>query len=264
MAGDRERCLDADMNDHVAKPINPDDLWRKLQRWIAPDPNRTGNLSPGEGASEMSGESSPAVQAARAFADIPGLDVAIGLRQAMGRDALYISLLRRFVVGQSDFAVRMASALQTEDRPAGELLAHTLKGVAAQVGAGLLGERAASLEMALRQGEAAATLHAGLADITALLDDLLPAIAARLPGEVKTGVATAVDASKTGEICSRLAGQLQAADFLCTNTLHEHADLLRGLLGEQFALMQEAVENYDFDGALALLKAATAQRDTFS
>ena len=36
MAADRELCLAAGMNDHLAKPVNPDDLWRVLARWLKP------------------------------------------------------------------------------------------------------------------------------------------------------------------------------------------------------------------------------------
>jgi two-component system sensor histidine kinase/response regulator len=35
-AGDRQRCLEAGMNDHVAKPVEPDDLWKALLKWVKP------------------------------------------------------------------------------------------------------------------------------------------------------------------------------------------------------------------------------------
>ena len=34
MAVDRERCLEAGMNDHIPKPIDPDQLFGALSRWI--------------------------------------------------------------------------------------------------------------------------------------------------------------------------------------------------------------------------------------
>jgi two-component system, sensor histidine kinase and response regulator len=33
MVADRNRCLDAGMNDHIAKPIDPDQLFKVLLRW---------------------------------------------------------------------------------------------------------------------------------------------------------------------------------------------------------------------------------------
>lgn len=38
MQSDRERCLEAGMNDHVAKPVEPAQLWAALRRWIQPRP----------------------------------------------------------------------------------------------------------------------------------------------------------------------------------------------------------------------------------
>jgi CheY-like chemotaxis protein len=36
MASDRDRCIDAGMNDYLVKPIDPDQLWITLRRWIKP------------------------------------------------------------------------------------------------------------------------------------------------------------------------------------------------------------------------------------
>ena len=34
MEGDRERCLEAGMDDYIAKPIRADQLYEQLQRWV--------------------------------------------------------------------------------------------------------------------------------------------------------------------------------------------------------------------------------------
>ncbi|MEJ2659508.1 MAG: response regulator, partial [Desulfobacteraceae bacterium] len=36
MKGDREKCLDAGMNDYIAKPVNPKELLAKIEQWAAP------------------------------------------------------------------------------------------------------------------------------------------------------------------------------------------------------------------------------------
>jgi CheY-like chemotaxis protein len=36
MTGDREKCLKAGMNDYVSKPIDPDELFFTLVKWIKP------------------------------------------------------------------------------------------------------------------------------------------------------------------------------------------------------------------------------------
>ncbi len=257
MSGDRERCIEAGMNDHVAKPIDPDDLWRKLQCWIRPR-----RAASGAAPAVPAGAAAP-VLSARSLADIPGLDAATGLRQAMGRDALYLSLLRRFVAGQADFAARITAALQANDRSEAELLAHTLKGVAAQVGASALRERAGQLEAALRQGAALDSQAPAVAALAAQLDELLPALAARLPEAPQPAAAsapTSADPEQLATVCALLARQLRAADYLCADTLRKHEALLRAGLGEATGALLAAVENYDFEAALDLLAAAAAGR----
>ncbi len=44
MSGDRDACLEAGMDDHVAKPIDPVELFEALQRWIAPREKREARL----------------------------------------------------------------------------------------------------------------------------------------------------------------------------------------------------------------------------
>ena len=40
MTGDREKSIQAGMNDHVAKPIDPEALFTTLQKWIRPSPDQ--------------------------------------------------------------------------------------------------------------------------------------------------------------------------------------------------------------------------------
>ena len=157
MQQDRDRCIDAGMNDHIAKPIDPDDLFAKLHKWTL-----------NQGRSAASAAIAPASAAPRPiaeiFADIAGLDVALGLRQVQGREALYLSLLYKFVRGQADARARIAAALLHGDGGGAEIIAHTLKGVAAQIGANQVSELAAQVERAIHQGKPTAELaHLGSA-----------------------------------------------------------------------------------------------------
>jgi two-component system, sensor histidine kinase and response regulator len=158
LAGDREACLAAGMNDVVTKPIDPDDLRRALARWLA---RRDGA---GPAAAEPPHPTAPADPGAplRATAPaltdlprgVPGLDVDRGLRYARGRPDLYLRLLRGFLDDQRDLPPRLREALERDDLATVERLAHTHRGLASGLGAGASARAAEALETAVREGAA--------------------------------------------------------------------------------------------------------------
>lgn len=237
------------MNDHVAKPLDPEDLWHKLRRWVQPRSAHRPLAAP------------PAVAASgQPLPDIPGLDTALGLRHAMGREGLYLSLLGRFLAGQSGFTAAMQAALQTADWPAAELLAHTLKGVSAQIGASTLRQSAAQLEAALQQQPTPQTLEPHLAQTTGLLAPLLHALEQQLPARPEAlPTAGPVDGAALQALCTRLYQLLGCDDFASSSTIREHEPLLRAAMDEQFEPFAAAVEDYDFHGALQQLMAFAAR-----
>ncbi|WP_127995469.1 response regulator [Piscinibacter defluvii] len=133
MAGDRERVLEAGMNDHVAKPIRVDELFATLSRWVRP--------AAGPGAA---GE----------LAAVPGLDLRAGLAGVMGNEALYRRLLRMFHEREREFGARLAAARAAGDAPACTRLAHDLKSVSGTLGMAALQRAAAALEAACEHGAA--------------------------------------------------------------------------------------------------------------
>jgi CheY-like chemotaxis protein/HPt (histidine-containing phosphotransfer) domain-containing protein len=165
MASDRERCLNAGMNDYVTKPVKRNELLAALARWVAEKPavaNDVANPSdpPSTAAQQPSQISLPALR---------GIDIQAGLNQVAGSQDLYLKILRKFrdqhvACFESDF--RQARSAGNDE--AVLRLAHTLKGVARMVGAFRLGDLAASLEQAAREGNHTA-FDAHLADV---LDEL--------------------------------------------------------------------------------------------
>ena len=260
MAGDRERCLQAGMNDHLSKPIDPEALWAMLLRWI----------KAGEGDGAVGSASDRQIQMPHAagpvlerFAGIDGLDTATGLRQALGRSALYLSLLRKFIAGQQDFAVRFDSALAVGDRSSAQRDAHTLRGVAAQLGAMRLAELAGQLEQSVREDAPAALLDAPRAEIKQCLGELIAAIAARLPEhDVELLPQTAVDPAEMRASCKALARLLADDDFASAGLLEKNTTALRAALGSQFPAIAQAIDHYDFAAALTILTQAIPELDT--
>ncbi len=144
---DRERSLQAGMNDHLTKPIDPEALFAALLRWIAPraQPPRPMAVA----AAQSMGEGGAAL------APLEGIDTAAGLAHCLGRVALYRRILGEFARENAGRAQQIAHADAAHDWPLARRLAHSLKGGAATIGAGALAQLARTLEDAYAQGGAA-------------------------------------------------------------------------------------------------------------
>ena len=250
MAQDRERCLEAGMNDHIAKPIDVQELVDKLRRWVRPGGSRQ---PPARAARPRQPAPGPQSGWIDALADIEGLDARRGLGLVMGRERLYRELLTRFVASQSGQAKAIAQALASGQRDEARRLAHTLKGLAGQIGALPLREQAARLEAALRDGEAdPAPLLAGIASE---LPRLGAAIAARLPQAAAPQATTACDPTQWQALRNRMLELLRQDDTACIELLEAQRELAQAALGPDFLAFASAIEGFDFVTALKLLEA---------
>ena len=254
MAADRERCLEAGMNDHVAKPIDPDELWSKLLQWVVP---RQG----GAIASAAVAAPVPPPPPLAVGSDIEGLDPQIGLRRVLGRQSLYASILRKFVVDQRHFPERIAAALEQPDWPTAERLLHTLRGIADTIGAGPLFKATAQLEAAIREKADRPTLESFLAPVLARLKALVAQIEARLPAETATPPAGPVDRERLRAVCTELAGLLANSDYAAGPLLEKNKALLQAAFINHHQLIANAIGQFDFETALEQLRAAAAAQE---
>ncbi|WP_367847870.1 response regulator [Rhodoferax sp. WC2427] len=256
MAADRQRCLDAGMNDFVTKPIEPEELWQALAQWIAPHSGL--GAVPHASATPAPAKAPHTEAAMEGLRRIPGLDVAQGLRRIMGKQPLYLDMLRKFAAGQARAVADLLHSLDRNDLASAERTAHTLKGVAGNIGASLLQASAAQLERAIHLQQPRAEIQA-LAEHTAqLLGPLVRALDRQLPAAPPAVVATATsfDAAEADAICIRLASLLREDDAESIELLQEHATLLQQVLRGTYVEIETAVARYDFETALERLEQA--------
>ena len=171
MEHNRQECLAAGMDDFVVKPVDPDKLRDALLRWVRRAPPAAG--------SSPTAAPCPAGELPQG---IEGLDTALGLRYALGRESLYLDLLGRFVQRHADLPLRLREALGSGAREEAERLAHTLVGSAGQLGAVRLQEVARAAEQALQDpAMPQPELAQRLASLESVLGALVGALRETLP-----------------------------------------------------------------------------------
>lgn len=155
LPGDRDRCLEAGMNDYLAKPIVPGVIAETLAKWLT---GRGGGLAV-TGAAVLA--TSPVRRAEGSLGPAPGRDVGVEvvwnreavLGRLLGDKALAESICEGFLddlPGQID---QLSDFCKSGDVAGMERRAHSIKGAAANVGAESLQAIAASLEQAAREND---------------------------------------------------------------------------------------------------------------
>lgn len=251
MAVDRERCLAAGMNDHIAKPIDPDTLIIKLLQWIKTNHGSDASLNVSPRGLDATTEA--LTMRLRLFRNIAGLDVDSGLARCLSRGSLYLSLLRRFVDEQQDVLPRINLAITSGEMELAERLAHTLKGVAAQIGADRVSDCAGRLERQLGTPADRKILEQSVAELRSALGPLIEDLRRRRSLLEPEEQASATDFSEWGYVRDALANLLFEADVACLELFSRNRSLIREALGPAFVDFARSVEAFDFPSALDIL-----------
>ncbi|GGA89572.1 hypothetical protein GCM10011369_34700 [Neiella marina] len=188
MTTDIDKCLAAGMDDHLAKPIDPHEVIRTLAKWIQPDftPDLDAVQNVKDVASEPH-ESEPVLP------HLPGFNTGPALARCGGKVASYLRLLQRFTESQSNAVSDVQREVDDGDFNSAERIAHTLKGLAGNIGADDLMTSAQSLEHYLNQ-----TIANGNDYDADQLDELMKATDVALQIAC-AAIATALDSVQQGD-----------------------------------------------------------------
>ncbi len=258
LQSDRERCLAAGMNDHIAKPIDPEELWKKMAHWL----HRSSVATPSPAAAEPASNSDRPRPTAATISPLPapvvGLDTALGLRRVGGSHSLYLSILRKFIAAHRLACADISAALDNGDAALAERLAHSLKGVAATLGAEQIKTDAGLLEAVLRSRAPPLEIEQSLAKLATTLGTLIVALERVLPVEPTAAGSVAGTRQQVHAACRELAALVADGRFEAAAALERHQRVLQAGLAGRYAGIAAAIETFDFELAGRRLQEAIA------
>jgi DNA-binding NarL/FixJ family response regulator len=245
---ERQRCLDAGMNDHVSKPIDPDNLFSTLLRWAKPRPKQA--VDPKK--SVLSLKASDEV----VLPDIAGINTADGLKRVAGNRRLYRDLLRQFAATEGNAAAKISTALESGDLKLAERVAHTVKGIAGNLGITEVEFLARKLEIAIRDGEG--RILALLVEFASLMSAQVLSIEDALCelGNVRQEEAgtSSFNAEAASDAIAHLRTLLEASDGNAEESFRSLQDAVSGVVDKQYLDdLSASINNFDFDSALVNL-----------
>ncbi|MBW1958395.1 MAG: response regulator [Deltaproteobacteria bacterium] len=143
MKGDREKCFEAGMDDYLSKPVKPQELLEKIEKWIKKDKEdfqQEGHIGRKNDVSNETEETPP-------------IDLESALEQVMGDKSFLEMLLGEFMKNLPDQMESMRAAVEKNDADTLTKQAHTLKGASANLNANRISARALEIEKMGRNGD---------------------------------------------------------------------------------------------------------------
>jgi len=261
MAGDEQKSLEAGMNDHVTKPIDPDQLFATLQKWIKPVAGRSV-------VQKVSVPHAPAKadQVVPLEEDLPeslpGFDLAAGLSRLRGNKRLYRKLLLDFGGNYGAVAGEIRKALAARNFNQTHSLVHNLKGLAGNLEATELQAAAVALEK-LVKGQAAESaadkeLNRKLTDLESALKRALGAVQTLCPMAKKKAIESIGYelSSLPPELAQRAADRITTAaemgDVMQIASIAKELKCENDVLAPFCDRITQLSEDFDLEGILKL------------
>lgn len=252
MSGDREKCIAAGMNDHLPKPINPQDVYETLAQWIKP----TGKVLTEVNPSQIEHDDGDLVERP----NLPEFDVNAALARMAGNVKAYRKTLKKVASSEANAVTRIKTAIDTQDFQTALIAAHTLKGVSATIGANFVVPLAEKIELLLSEKvEKGKSLVADEIDALFLECEVkLTQMVVAIENDQLTQPNHENKQSFNTEEVTKLLGDLKEKvdcfDSAASDTLQEILAFVDGKnLSNTASELNQSLEAYDFDSAENLI-----------
>lgn len=248
MRGDREKCLNAGMSDYLTKPIEPGAILSVLTKYL--NDNQTASS---ETHIQTNDDNEVGFGIDEDIWDIDGT-----LRRILGKEKLLVTLIHSFLKEMPKRFKELESAEETNDHKSISLVAHTIKGVAANLGALKLQATAKTLEEETKEkntknySELIVTLNNDFSTVKKLLEQYISEKEeVESPKEVNTVVLAKASKKKLSSMGNKIMefkDRVSAHEYLTTEDVEElNQSCPIDELQQEFEELSAFIENLDFD-----------------
>ncbi|MBF0119502.1 MAG: response regulator [Desulfobacterales bacterium] len=252
MHGDREKCIEAGMNDYLTKPIDRIKLFQALTKWIKPSSSDENNLKQVKPDSIKQLYQSANKKIEKNLPqDLPGIDINSALKRLGGNQNLLRKLFKDFYNEHFNVFNKICESVSNGDTELSRRLAHTIKGIAGVFSARELQSASYELETGIKDNKPLGHL---LPRFKLSLNQVLESIKSIEQIEEDIQTSENIDIPTVTPILSKLAFLLKENDLLAEDCLKNAKQHLGGQqTKEHIKNIEEHISNLDFDKAYSSL-----------
>ena len=243
VSGVREKTREVGMNDYVSKPIDPTELFNVLVQWIKPGDREIPEWWHHEQQNRA------VLRETTVSLNLPGFDIQGALARAGGKTETYLKTLKKVMESEKDVVQHLQKSLALNDHETAIRLAHTLKGVAGNIGALSLQAAATNVESAINENDPS-TIESAITELQSSLNESFDIIQTALLSDDQEKDHVVMDLKIVSSTLHLLKEQIENFDSSATETCDILSKQLQDTsFNKEVTQLAKALNAYDFESA---------------
>jgi len=250
---DREACLKAGMVDFIAKPVNPENLFSVINKWLPKQhvASRDHRIEPHNDFQPIISDN---IELVKKLDGLENLDVNIGLGNLSGDVEAYLRLLKKFIDRLHNDLKKLETYISSKNYKEASSIAHALKGSAGTLGIKFVEISSSRLEEHLRKNKS--KKHEYIRKIIQEIDSqqlFFSKFLAEINEKIQLEETIDFNREEIKKVLSELKYLISVDDFAASDLFHKNRNMLLYFDGTVMSQLQDALECFDYPKALAIL-----------